>query len=48
MTRAYVKVQDKEQSDAGKTFFAGSIYGWVIYSFTRGKVPQIFSGAATE
>jgi len=48
VTKAYGKVQDKEQSDPGKTFVAGSIYGGVIFTFTDGKVSQIFIGAAAE
>ena len=48
VTKAYGDVQDKEQSEAGKTFVAGSVYGGVIFSFTGGKVSQIFIGAAAE
>jgi hypothetical protein len=48
VTKAYQDVQDKEQSDAGKTFVAGSIYGGVIFTFKDGKVVQIFVGAAAE
>ena len=48
VTKAYGKVHDKEQSDPGKTFVAGSIYGGVIFTFTDGKVSQIFIGAAAE
>jgi len=48
VTRAYADVQDKEQSEPGKTFVAGSIYGGVIFTFTKGKVSQIFIGAAAE
>ncbi len=48
VTKAYGKVQDKEQSVAGKTFVAGSVYGGVIFTFTGGKVSQIFIGAAAE
>src|SRR4051812_47329402 len=48
VTKAYKKVQDKEQSVAGKSFVAGSIYGGVIFSFKDGKVSQIFIGAAAE
>lgn len=48
VTRAYGDVRDKEQSEPGKTFVAGSIYGGVIFSFTGGKVSQIFIGAAAE
>lgn len=48
VTKAYRKVEDKEQSEAGKTFVAGSVYGGVIFTFTGGKVSHIFIGAATE
>lgn len=46
--KIYQNVQDKEQSEAGKTFVAGSIYGGVIFTFREGKVTQIFIGAAAE
>ncbi len=48
VTKAYGKVQDREQSVAGKTFVAGSVYGGVIFTFTGGKVSKIFIGAAAE
>lgn len=48
VTKAYGDVQDKEQSEAGKSFVAGSVYGGVIFSFTGGKVSRIFIGAAAE
>lgn len=48
VTRAYADVQDKEQSEPGKTFVADSIYGGVSFTFTKGKVSQIFIGAAAE
>ena len=48
VTTAYGRVQDKEESEAGKTFVAGSIYGGVIFTFTDGKVSRIFIGAAAE
>ncbi len=48
VTKAYGRVQDKEQSVSGKTFVAGSVYGGVIFTFTNGKVSQIFIGAAAE
>jgi hypothetical protein len=48
VTKAHGKVQDKEQSVAGKTFVAGSVYGGVIFTFTGGNVSQIFIGAAAE
>ena len=46
--KAYGNVQDKEQSEPGRTFVAGSIYGGVIFTFTKGKVAEIFIGAAAE
>lgn len=46
--KAYGNVRDKEQSVAGKTFVAGSIYGGVIFQFKDGKVSEIFIGAAAE
>jgi hypothetical protein len=48
VTKAYKNVQDKEMSDPGKSFVAGSVYGGVIFSFKEGKVSQIFVGAAAE
>ena len=46
--KAYGKVEDKEQSEAGKTFVAGSVYGGIIFTLKDGKVSQIFLGAAAE
>lgn len=48
VTKAYGKFHDKEQSIAGKTFVAGSVYGGVIFTFKDGKVSEIFIGAAAE
>ena len=48
VTKAYGRFHDKEQSEPGKTFVAGSIYDGVIFTFTEGKVSQIFIGAAAE
>jgi len=48
VTKAYGKVHDKEQSVPGKTFVASSVYGGVVFTFTGGKVSQIFIGAAAE
>ena len=48
VTKAYGKVQDKEESISGKTFVAGSTYGGIIFTFTDGKVSKIFIGAAAE
>ena len=48
VTKAYGKVQDKEESISGKTFVAGSIYGGIIFTFSDGVVSQMFIGAAAE
>jgi hypothetical protein len=48
VTKAYAKVQDKEESIPGRTFVAGSTYGGVIFTFTDGVVSKIFIGAAAE
>jgi hypothetical protein len=45
---AYGALRDKETSEAGKTFVAGSPYGGLIFHFTKGKVSEIFLGAAAE
>ncbi|MBN8422340.1 MAG: hypothetical protein J0L73_25720 [Verrucomicrobia bacterium] len=37
-----------DESEAGKTFIAGSTVGGVIFSFKDGKVAEIFIGAASE
>lgn len=46
--KAYGKLEDKESGEAGKIFVAGSMYGGVIFHFTKGKVSEIFIGAAAE
>ena len=46
--KAYAKERDKEQTKAGESFTAGSIYDGVIFTFKDGKVSQIFIGAAAE
>jgi hypothetical protein len=46
--KAYAKEFQKEESEAGRSFVAGSIYGGVIFDFKKGKVSQIFIGAAAE
>jgi hypothetical protein len=46
--KAYGAVQDKEASEAGKIFVAGSVYGGVIFHFEKGNVSEIFIGAAAE
>ena len=45
---AYRKVYNVEESRAGETFVAGSVYGGVIFEFEKGKVAGIFIGAAAE
>ena len=45
---AYGKVYSAEESRAGETFVAGSVYGGVIFEFEKGKVVGIFIGAAAE
>ncbi|HEY1053043.1 MAG TPA: hypothetical protein VGE39_24905 [Prosthecobacter sp.] len=46
--KAYKDVINAEESEAGKTIVAGSIYGGVICTLTKGKVTEIFIGAAAE
>jgi hypothetical protein len=46
--KAYKAFEDKENSKRGETFVAGSIYGGVIFTFSKGKVSEIFFGAAAE
>jgi hypothetical protein len=46
--KAYRSFEDKENSQRGKIFVAGSIYGGVTFHFDHGKVRQIFFGAAAE
>ena len=46
--KAYAKEQNKEDSRAGESFVAGSIYGGVMFDFKSGKVTQIFLGAGAE
>lgn len=48
LKKAYRAEWDKEASEAGKLFVAGSIYGGVIFNLKGGKVVQIFIGAAAE
>ena len=47
-TQAYGAVKDQEQSTPGQTLVAGSVYGGILFTFTDGKVSQIFLGAAAE
>lgn len=46
--KAYKDVFNAEESEAGKSLVAGSIYGGVIFTLTEGKVSEIFIGAAAE
>jgi hypothetical protein len=48
---AYAGAQDQDAlyfSKKGKQFVAGSIYGGLIFSFTKGRVSEIFLGAGAE
>ena len=46
--KAYAKERDSEQSVAGESFIAGSVYGGVIFTLKAGLVTDIFIGAAAE
>lgn len=46
--KAYADVESKEDGSPGEVFVAGSVYGGVIFNFTKGKVSKIFIGAAAE
>jgi len=48
VAKAYRAHFNKEESQPGQTFVAGSIYGGLIFSFKADKVDQIFLGAAAE
>jgi hypothetical protein len=45
--KAYAEHVDRETSDPS-TLVVGSIYGGIIFNFTKGKVSRIFFGAAAE
>ncbi len=45
--KAYAEHVDRETNDPG-TLVVGSIYGGIIFNFTKGKVSRIFYGAAAE
>lgn len=45
--KAYAEYVDREASDPG-ALVVGSIYGGIIFNFTKGKVSRIFFGAAAE
>lgn len=46
--KAYGAYEDKENSKRGATFVVGSIYGGIIFTFEKGRVSEIFFGAAAE
>lgn len=46
--KAYKDVLNAEESEAGKSLVAGSVYGGVIFTLKKGKVSEIFIGAAAE
>jgi hypothetical protein len=46
--KAYGAVEDRESSVRGESFVAGSLYGGVIFRFEKGRVSDIFIGAAAE
>lgn len=48
VVKAYQSAWSREDSEKGKTFVAGSIYGGLIFSFRNGKVNSIVLGAAAE
>lgn len=46
--KAYGDVEDKESPASKDSFVAGSVYGGLIFTLNKGKVTQIFLGAAAE
>ncbi len=48
VAKAYDAERNKEESVAGESFVAGSVYGGVIFTIEKGKVVGIFIGAAAE
>ena len=48
VVNAYKRYRDADNSVAGETFVAGSIFGGLILGFEKGKVNRIFLGAAAE
>lgn len=46
--KAYAKEYSADESQAGQTIVAGSIYGGIIFRIDGGKVSRIFFGAAAE
>ena len=45
---AYGAYEDKEMSKPGSSFIAGSVYGGLQFTFTKGKVTAVFFGASAE
>ena len=46
--KAYAEHSDRETKDDPDTLVVGSVYGGIIFNFTKGKVSRIFFGAAAE
>jgi hypothetical protein len=46
--KAYAAHADRESPAEPGVFVAGSVYGGIIFNFTKGKVSRIFFGAAAE
>ena len=46
--KAYGAHVDRDSPAAAGTFVAGSVYGGIIFDFSKGKVNRIFFGAAAE
>lgn len=48
VVNSYKSHQNKEESEPGFTFVAGTTYGGLIFQFKDGRVSQIFLGPASE
>lgn len=48
VVKAYAGAEDPESRGEKDSFVVGSIYGGIIFSFSKGKVSGIFIGAAAE
>lgn len=46
--KAYGALEDKESSQKGEIFVAGTVYGGLVFHFEKGKVSEIFLGAMAE
>jgi hypothetical protein len=46
--KAYAAFADRESPAEPGAFVAGSVYGGIIFNFSKGKVSRIFFGAAAE